>query len=103
MIGIGGVIGCVVTMALSLTAPKDLYCLQCNDWVLHCKDATIKTIQNVVDNPNIGAHFYYGEFNNDVFADHCNQAFKDLKYVNVGDTLRIYYRRQIKDYTCVAV
>lgn len=43
--------------------------------------------QETVDTKNSAAHFYAGSY---IIADHCNQEFRALKHVSVGDTATIY-------------
>lgn len=84
---ISSVIATVVSITMSLAYPDDPI-LTNNYWILHCKNSSQ---QEVVDDINLGAHFYYGIYNNEVFCDHNNQVFKDLKNIKIGDKCHVYY------------
>lgn len=71
-----------------------------NDYIsLWCKDGYS---QEIVDS-EFGAHFYYGEYENEVFADHCNQVFSTLKCVKIGDKLKLVYQGKIREVTCTDI
>lgn len=72
-----------------------------NDYIsLWCKDGWA---QDIVDDKDFGAHFWYGEYENEVFADHCNQVFSTLKCVKVGDKLTIVYQGKVREVTCTDI
>lgn len=71
-----------------------------NDYIsLWCKDGSS---QDIVDS-EYGAHFYYGEYENECFADHCNQVFSTLKCVKIGDKLTIVYQGKTREVTCTDI
>ena len=60
--------------------------------------------QEIVDDSQYGAHFQYGKYYyNNVFADHCDQSFRVLKDVEIGDTLTLVYKCTVTKYKCTHI
>ena len=67
---------------------------------LWCKDGHM---QDIVDDPDFGAHFIYGYFENDVYCDHNNQGLSNLKNIKEDDTISIVYHGKVTQYNCICV
>lgn len=59
--------------------------------------------QDIVDSGDYGAHFNYGEFGNDCYADHNNQRHKNLKLTKINDKLWLIKNGKYKVYQCVHI
>ena len=87
--------------AIAVTSIKPYYSYIYGDYDLRlwCKDGSS---QAIVDS-EFGAHFYYGYYENEIFADHCNQTFSSLKYIKIGDEITIVYGGKVKEMKCIAI
>lgn len=89
-----------IGFAIAVTSIKPYYSYIIGDQIkLWCKDGYS---QEIVDS-EFGAHFYYGEYENEIFADHCNQVFSVLKYIKVNDEITIVYGGKVREMKCTAV
>lgn len=65
---------------------------------------TTQKLQEITDEKDYGAHYQYGQYYyNDVFCDHCNQSFRVLKDVEIGDTLTLVYKCTVSKYKCTHI
>lgn len=87
-------------IAVTSIKPYYSYIYGDHDIRLWCKDGHA---QEIVDDKDFGAHFYYGEYENEVFCDHCNQCFSTLKYIKVDDEITIVYGGKVREMKCVAI